>query len=140
MSSESPKTFIAVIGGVEYTCKTSMGAINKAQRMSGANLLNCVISDDYSGLLQGLITVAMQNTGVQITFDEVGELCNFHETLLNSTAMSAALWTDIADADEVESDSKNAPTGKVKKKKKKKKKPTPSHGKKSNNSPMDTSD
>jgi len=112
------RTFIARVNGVEYEIPTTMSILRAAEEVSGASLIEALAENKLAAIMQGAIYAGLRAQGISVigdgddavplTFEAIGELCDFAETRDNYIAFVTALAPETSNSD---SDLKNAHTG-----------------------------
>lgn len=98
----SRRTFRAMVAGVEYDCPTTMTVLREAEQVSGASLIEAAAENRYGSILQGAIYAGLKSLGVAnvadgkggfvpLSYEAIGEGCNFAETNANYISFVAAM-------------------------------------------------
>jgi len=96
------RTFTARVAGVEYQIPTTMTVLRGAEKASGASLIEAVAENKLGDVLQGVIFAELEAIGVKeidgepLTYEAVGDACDFAETTDNYIAFASAMSPETA--------------------------------------------
>jgi len=102
----SKRTFTARVAGVEYEIPTTMAVLNEAEGTSGESLMNAFANNRFGFFLQGAIYAGLKGLGIteiegeKLSYDLIGEVCDFREGRDNYLAFMRAMAPDVQPAAE----------------------------------------
>ncbi len=95
------RTFTASVAGICYEIPTTMAVLRAGEEASGASLIESVAENKMAAVLQGVLFAGLEALGVTeigegedarpLSYEAVGELCDFAETTTNYMAFVTAM-------------------------------------------------
>ncbi|MCL5105667.1 MAG: hypothetical protein M1133_16365 [Armatimonadetes bacterium] len=91
------RTFTAVIGGEAYEIPTSMAVLEDAENVSGISVIDAIVEDKPTSILRGILYAGLKRSGIEqidgepLTYELIGEVCDFAETAANTVAFMNAV-------------------------------------------------